>query len=194
MSAPQRILVGGGVRSGKSAFALRRARALGETRVFIATAQAFDGEMKERIAAHQEERGDTFTTVECPLALPETLASVHNADVVLVDCLTLWLSNMLLANMGESRITERVRALEETLRAAAFHSIVVTNEVGMGVVPESALGRLFRDVSGRTHQVLARGATEVYLAALGMVLRLRPGPVEVIGTGLMEVVGPGAGS
>lgn len=181
MTSPsQRILVGGGVRSGKSAFALQQALSLGSQRVFVATAQAFDAEMGHRIAVHREERGVDFTTVECPLDLPETLTALRDTDVVVVDCLTLWLSNLLIADMGEARIARRVMALNEALSSAAYHSVVVTNEVGMGVVPDHPLGRLFRDVSGRAHQALARASSAVYLATMGMVVRLRPGPVDVV--------------
>jgi adenosylcobinamide kinase / adenosylcobinamide-phosphate guanylyltransferase len=170
------VLVGGGVRSGKSAFALALARRLGPRRAFVATAQAFDGEMAERIAAHRSERGDEFTCVEEPLDLPGALAGVE-ADVVVVDCLTLWLSNLVLRGDSAAEVAGAVERLATALARRRFHAVLVTNEVGMGVVPESALGRLFRDVAGRAHQRLARDADRVYLAALGCVLRLRPGPV-----------------
>jgi adenosylcobinamide kinase/adenosylcobinamide-phosphate guanylyltransferase len=95
-----------------------------------------------------------------------------------VDCLTLWLSNLLVEGMAEGAIGERVEALAAVLARRRFHAVVVTNEVGMGVVPETPLGRLFRDVTGRAHQRLVRDADEIYLAAMGLVLRVHPGPVE----------------
>ncbi len=173
------VLVGGGVRSGKSAFALARARRLGVRRAFIATAQAWDEEMRARIARHIEERGNSFHTTEAPLELPRAVTELTNVDVAVIDCLTLWLSNLLLRGDDERRIEQEVEALACALHQAPYPVVVVTNEVGMGVVPETALGRLFRDVAGRAHQRLAAVADEIYVAVLGCVLRLRPGPVAL---------------
>lgn len=144
------VLVGGGVRSGKSAFALARARALGgpaARRAYVATAQPSDEEMRQRIARHKEERGDEFVTIEEPLALPERIGGVLGVDVVVVDCLTLWLSNLLLRGDTEEQALAAVEALVRAMLAAPFATVVVSNEVGMGLVPETPLGRLFRDVS-----------------------------------------------
>ncbi|AUX19818.1 adenosylcobinamide kinase [Sorangium cellulosum] len=182
-AAPRRVaLIGGGVRSGKSAFALSLARSLGERRAFIATAEPFDDEMRARIDAHVRERGDAFATLEEPIALPERVAALSGAvDVVVIDCLTLWLSNLLLRDEPEGRIQERIEALAAAVEAASPHVVLVSNEVGMGVVPESRLGRVFRDVAGRAHQRLGRSAGELYVAVMGAILRLRPGPVAVVG-------------
>jgi adenosylcobinamide kinase/adenosylcobinamide-phosphate guanylyltransferase len=171
------ILVVGGARSGKSAFALARARSLGPRRAFVATAEARDGEMRERIARHREERSAEFSTVEEPLELARAVSALRGVDVVVIDCLTLWLSNLLLRGDPPAEIASRVERLLAALATAPFRSILVTNEVGMGVVPESALGRAFRDVAGRAHQILAARADRLYLAALGTVLRIRPGPI-----------------
>lgn len=175
------VLVGGGVRSGKSAFALAVARRLGARRAFVATAQAFDREMEERITAHRAEREGEFTTIEAPLDLPGALGAAADggADVVVVDCLTLWLSNLLLRGDSAAQAAGEVERLAAALARRRLHAVLVTNEVGMGVVPEHALGRLFRDVAGRAHQRLARDADRIYLAALGCVLRLRPAPVTL---------------
>lgn len=179
-TSPSLILVGGGVRSGKSTFALARARSLGARRVFIATAQAFDDEMRDRIARHRGERSDDdFRTLEEPLELAQAVASLRDVDVVVIDCLTLWLSNLLLRDMPVPQIVERVDELVAILARRQFHAIVVTNEVGMGVVPESALGRAFRDVSGLAHQRFARHADEIDVAILGTVLRIKPAPVQI---------------
>lgn len=178
--SPSLILVGGGVRSGKSTFALARARSLGTRRVFIATAQAFDDEMRDRIARHRSERSEQdFRTLEEPIELANAVASLVDVDVVLIDCLTLWLSNLMLRDMSVPQIVERVDELVTVLARRTFHAIVVTNEVGMGVVPESALGRAFRDVAGLAHQRLARQADEIDVAILGTVLRIKPAPVQI---------------
>ena len=176
---PQLVLVGGGVRCGKSAFALARACQLGPRRLFIATAQAFDEEMRERIRDHRAERGALFETLEEPLALPETLRQhASRVDVVVIDCLTLWLSNTLLQD--DRQVEPRIETLAEALRERKSHVIVVTNEVGMGLVPDNALGRRFRDCAGRAHQVLARESDEIYMGAMGCLLRLRPDPVALM--------------
>lgn len=172
--------IGGGARSGKSRFALQLARARGERRVFIATAQALDAEMRARIAAHQRTRGDDFRTLEAPLALPAVLERLAGeCDVVVIDCLTLWLSNLLLRGDSESQIEAQVDVLARELERRAFQAVVVSNEVGLGLVPETALGRSFRDLSGLAHQRLARIADDIYWALLGSVLRVRPEPVAL---------------
>jgi adenosylcobinamide kinase / adenosylcobinamide-phosphate guanylyltransferase len=106
-----------------------------------------------------------------------------SADVVVVDCLTLWLSNLLLSGINEAAIAERIERLANAVAAAPFACILVTNEVGMGIVPEAPVARAFRDVAGRAHQRLARAAHELYFAAMGVVLRLRPAPVEIVSEG-----------
>jgi len=169
------ILVGGGARSGKSAFALALGRQLGERRAFLATAQDLDAEMEARIASHRRERGDEFVTLEEPLDVPGAVARVRLADVLVIDCLTLWISNLLLRGDAPQRVADEVARLAAALEAGPFHAILVTNEVGMGLVPETPLGRAFRDAAGRAHQALAGRAHRVYLAALGCMVRLKPG-------------------
>ena len=173
-------LIAGGARSGKSAFALRWAEARGEARVFLATAQCFDEEMRARVALHREQRAMRFRTLEAPLALEAAVRGVRDADVVVIDCLTLWLSNLLLLDQGDAEIEARCDELAGALRAAPFSSIVVSNEVGMGIVPDNALARRFRDLSGRAHQLFAAASDELYLATMGTVLRLRPAPLELV--------------
>jgi adenosylcobinamide kinase/adenosylcobinamide-phosphate guanylyltransferase len=181
MTRPLFVLVGGGARSGKSRFALARAAALGPRRLFIATAEAGDDEMRARIARHQADRaGAGFETLEEPLALPEVVATARAHDVLLVDCLTLWLSNILGRGASETEALARLDALAAALARRAAHVVVVSNEVGLGVVPETPLGRGFRDLAGAAHQRLAGLADELYLAAMGVVLRLRPPPVELV--------------
>ncbi len=174
---PKIVLVGGGARSGKSAFALACARRLGTRRVFVATAVAGDDEMSERIRRHRVERGSDFVTREEALALPRLLAEEREAEVVVVDCLTLWLANLLMQGQSEAHIEAQVDELMAALAPRRYHVVLVSNEVGFGVVPDSALGRTFRDVAGRAHQKIAAQADEVFMAAMGMVIRLMPAPV-----------------
>lgn len=174
------VLVGGGVRCGKSAFALALARRLGRRRVFVATAEAGDGEMAERITRHAQDRGPDFRTVEAPRDVVRAVRAIEEADVVVLDCLTLWMSNLLLDGRSETEILSEVDSLVLAFREQPFHSVLVTNEVGMGVVPESPMGRAFRDVIGRMHQRFARAADEIYFGALGTMIRLRPEPVALM--------------
>ena len=179
MSGNRLILIGGGVRAGKSAFALSLAERLGERWVFVATAEAGDEEMRERIERHKKERRDKFETIEEPLDLLSGLKRLGGVDVVVVDCLTFWISNLLGQNESEERILERADALLAFLAECSFHAIFVANEVGMGVVPAFESARAVRDVCGRIHQRFSRKADEVYLAALGTILRIKPGFLAV---------------
>jgi adenosylcobinamide kinase/adenosylcobinamide-phosphate guanylyltransferase len=180
VSPPRLVLVGGGARSGKSSYALARARELGARRLFIATAEPSDDEMRERITRHRSDRGHDFRTVEEPLALPERLGDVGDCDVVLVDCLTLWLSNLLVRGAADGEALAAVDRLLESAERCPARIVIVTNEVGMGLVPETPLGRRFRDLAGSAHQRLAARADEIYLAVLGLMLRVRPGPVSMV--------------
>jgi adenosylcobinamide kinase/adenosylcobinamide-phosphate guanylyltransferase len=172
------VLIGGGARSGKSSFALVRARELGARRLFVATARRYDAEMSERIDRHRTERGADFTTLEEPIAVAEALAGAAGFDVAVVDCLTLWLSNLLLDGAGADAVERRVDDLAASLARAPCHVVLVTNEVGMGLHPDTPLGRTFRDLAGRAHQRLSAVADEVHLAVLGLLVRLKPAPLE----------------
>ncbi|HMF44481.1 MAG TPA: bifunctional adenosylcobinamide kinase/adenosylcobinamide-phosphate guanylyltransferase [Polyangia bacterium] len=177
---PRLILIGGGARSGKSRFALARAGALGARPLFIATAERSDDEMRDRIAHHRAERGDRFETLEEPRALPEAVAGDTGHDVVIIDCLTIWISNLLVGGAPAETVQARLGDLLAVLARRRAHVVIVSNEVGMGLVPETPLGRLFRDLTGQAHQRIAAVADEIYLAAMGVVLRLRPGPVDEV--------------
>jgi adenosylcobinamide kinase / adenosylcobinamide-phosphate guanylyltransferase len=171
---PARItLVLGGARSGKSAHAERLAREARRRRIYLATAQAFDDEMRERISHHRDSRADDgWTTVEEAIDLPEALARAAEPDaVVLVDCLTLWLSNWMLA---ECDVAQGRTDLSSTLAAARGPVILVSNEVGMGIVPDTPLGRRFRDAQGRLNQTVAAMADVVVLMAAGIPLLVKP--------------------
>jgi len=167
-------LVLGGARSGKSAFAQGAAEALaaetGGRLVMVATAQAFDSEMAERIDRHRQDRGPAWTTLEAPLHLAETLDSLGAGDVVVVDCLTLWLSNLMLDDRDVRSATARLVASVGRFDGTLW---LVSNEVGFGIVPDNALARRFRDEAGRLHQALAQAADAVTLVVAGLTLRLK---------------------
>ncbi len=163
------ILVGGGSRSGKSAKALEIARRYGPRRGFLATAQAFDDEMAERIRLHQVERGDEFTTVEEPVDLGAAVRRVEGTlDVLVVDCLTLWLTNVMLSGAEVDML-----AMLDTMAASELPCVLVTNEVGCGIVPENQLAREFRDRAGRLNQEAMERAVEGWFMVFGAGLRLK---------------------
>lgn len=177
----QTIFITGGARSGKSKFAEKLAAGYGAPMGYLATAQPLDEEMGQRIRTHQERRGDTWQTIEEPLHLPQTLAANDGIfNVILIDCLTLWLSNLLLlyedlGEESESRIMDDVQRLAATLRSMTTPVIIVSNEVGMGIVPENRLARLFRDIAGQANQIVASAAGEAWLVASGIPLNLKQG-------------------
>jgi len=168
------LLIGGGVRSGKSSFAVDLGLRLGERRAFIATATRSDDEMKARIDRHQLDRRNAFTTVEEPRALAEALEALTEYDVVVVDCLTHWLSNLLIEKVSQEDILKQVDLVVAVLQKRAFHAVLVTNEVGMSIHPPTALGRAFVEICGFAHQRFARAADEVHLAVLGTTLQIKP--------------------
>jgi adenosylcobinamide kinase / adenosylcobinamide-phosphate guanylyltransferase len=174
-------LVLGGARSGKSAFAERLMQGCGRRLVYLATATPGDDEMRTRIAHHRTRRGDGWRTVEEPLELAQTLARESAADsAVLVDCLTLWLSNIMHAGR---EIETETRQLAEWLRHAQNPVVLVSNEIGLGLVPETPLGRRFRDAQGRLNQAVAAAVANVVFVAAGLPLRLK-------GQSLQENVSP----
>jgi len=165
------VFVLGGARSGKSRHAQQRAEALPGRHFFIATAQAYDDEMCERIAHHRADRDMRWTTVEAPFELPGAVAANDAADaVILIDCLTLWASNLLLQDADAEQATGQ---LCRTIAAAKGQVILVANEVGSGIVPDNVLARRFRDIAGRMNQAVAATADEVLLVTAGLSLRLK---------------------
>lgn len=173
------ILVTGGARSGKSDFAQELAGQLaGDEVLFVATAEAGDDDMAARIAAHRSARPPAWRTAEAPRRVGETIRNAPPARVVLVDCLTLLVSNVLLAHVDDpdpnaldSAVRGEVRELIAAVGAATV--IVVTNEVGLGIVPDNRLARLYRDLLGRANAALARDADEVYLLVSGIPLEIK---------------------
>ncbi|MEO1680314.1 MAG: bifunctional adenosylcobinamide kinase/adenosylcobinamide-phosphate guanylyltransferase [Pseudomonadota bacterium] len=166
------ILVTGGARSGKSTLAEGLALRLSPCPIYIATAEALDGEMAARIAAHRESRGAAWQTREVPLDLSDALADTDGGPARLVDCLTLWLSNLLHAGRDPAREGPR---LAEAVAAQSAPVVLVTNEVGAGIVPENKLARRFRDEAGRLNQTVAARCDRVYLSVAGHPLQVKPG-------------------
>lgn len=175
---PRLIYITGGARSGKSRYAEQRALKFGQPLGYLATAQALDNEMDERIRIHRERRGEAWQTIEEPLQLPRVLADCDGRyNAILIDCLTLWLSNLLLhehlGQRAEARIMAAVDSLATTLSKMTTPLVIVSNEVGMGIVPEHRLGRIFRDIAGQANQMVAAAADEAWLVVSGIPMRLK---------------------
>lgn len=165
-------LILGGARSGKTRYALTQAQSVGVATglVMIATAQARDDEMVERIAHHQAERDSRWRTIEAPLALAQALATLREGEHAVVDCLTLWLSN---AMEREADLAAEFATLIEAVRACPAALYLVSNEVGLGIVPDNALARRFRDEAGRLHQALAQAVERVVFVTAGLPMVLK---------------------
>jgi adenosylcobinamide kinase/adenosylcobinamide-phosphate guanylyltransferase len=168
-------LITGGVRSGKSLFAVARAdEHAGSRRYLIATGEGLDDEMRERIARHRSSRPADIRTIEEPLALASALSALENhADVVIVDCLTLWISNLLGRGRSDSEILAEADSLVSVLGAVSFGVVIVSDEVGWGIVPEHPVARRFRDLLGWTNQKVAAVAETVLLMVAGYHLRVK---------------------
>lgn len=176
---PVHTLITGGARSGKSRLAETLTAAYGRPLCYLATAQALDPEMVDRIQRHRNRRGDAWETIEEPLMIPQTLARVDGIyAAVLLDCVTLWLSNLLLScdendPTVEELVLGHVHRLAATLRGMSTPVIMVTNEVGHGIVPDNRLARLYRDLSGQANQLLAACCDQVYVSISGIPLKLK---------------------
>ncbi|MFV1952126.1 MAG: bifunctional adenosylcobinamide kinase/adenosylcobinamide-phosphate guanylyltransferase [Nitrospinota bacterium] len=169
------IMVIGGARGGKSDFALNLAEDLGDRRIYLATAEALDQEMEERIRLHKETRSDLWETVEEPLEIITALSDLRErCDVVVLDCLTLWLSNLITKGDNTDKvILEKVEVLSGITCDLGYSMVIVSNEVGMGIVPENRLARRFRDIAGRSNQILSDTANDVYMVMAGIPVKIK---------------------
>jgi adenosylcobinamide kinase/adenosylcobinamide-phosphate guanylyltransferase len=171
------VLVLGGARSGKTSHAERLAMRAGERPAYLATAEALDTEMAERVRTHQQQRHGRFATIEEPIALSTALTrAAREHDVILVDCLTLWITNLLGANED---VAAAVEELVATLNDIAVPRVIlVSNEVGLGIVPDNPLARSFRDLAGSAHQRLAEICTDVHFVVAGLPMVLKGSALE----------------
>ncbi len=170
-------IVLGGAKSGKSSFALELGSSIAEEgaleKVFVATARTLDKEMEERVRLHREERGQGWRTIEEPINVAEALKGLEARSVAIVDCLTLWLSNLMEITTDDASIMETVGKLADTASESRASVIMVSNEVGGGIVPSNPLSRRFRDLAGRTNQSIAAIADEAYYIVAGMPIKMR---------------------
>ena len=174
------ILITGGSRSGKSAFAQQMAEQIGGRKIFIATCPHTDPEMDERIRRHQQDRqGRDWQTIEEPIELAGQLRSCPDDTTILVDCLTLWINNLMYAAEQQNRVLTEDQAAEAAQQLAEIAStctgtvILVTNEVGSGIVPDNALARRYRDLVGRCNQVIAQVSDQVFLVTCGIAHQIK---------------------
>lgn len=177
----QTTLVIGGCRSGKSSFALDRANQAGsecetkKDKYFIATSVPTDPEMEDRVVKHQNERGPDWHTIEEPVDLGSTIRKLAlKENVILVDCLTLWVSNLLYQLEDDARIEQTIQDLEQALLTCSCPVFLVANEVGTGIVPENSLARRFRDLAGSVNQRMARAAGRVVMVVAGIDVQIKP--------------------
>ena len=187
------ILCSGGARSGKSEFAEQLALSLKGRKAYVATGQAFDDEMKDRIKKHQLRRGKEWITFEIPLYLHKNWEQIKNvSDVILIDCLTMFTSNHVFAhgdintqedsNRIESIILEELRLLLQDINNSNDKTVIfVTNEIGLGIVPENKLARYFRDITGRVNREVASVANKMYLTISGITIELKSQEVHING-------------
>jgi adenosylcobinamide kinase / adenosylcobinamide-phosphate guanylyltransferase len=170
-----KIFVIGGCRSGKSSHALQLAERMGRRRMFVATCIPHDEEMQARVDRHRRERSDAWNTLEIPINLAETIRS-HSpgADVMLVDCLTLWLNNLLMQTQDVKQIQQYIGDLVQAVKTAPQAVVLVSNEVGAGIVPENRLARLYRDLAGWTNQAVAAACDRVIWTVAGIPVTIKP--------------------
>jgi len=171
----QLVFIVGGCRSGKSKYALQTAeKIVAKCRIYIATCVPQDDEMKQRVAQHQKQRNSTWVTVEEPLHLTRAITENScKADVVLIDCLTLWMSNLLMQTQNEATLKNKIEHLVQALSQADCPVVVVSNEVGGGIVPENPLARQFRDIAGWTNQSVAACADRVVWMVAGIPVTVK---------------------
>jgi adenosylcobinamide kinase/adenosylcobinamide-phosphate guanylyltransferase len=172
------VLILGGARSGKSAFAQRLAGQMGKKVLFVATGEPLDEEMKARIEQHQKSRPKSWRTLEAPRGIGRALKEQSgDADMAVIDCITLLVSNLMEAeidcNEAESRLAAEINELIAAVDTIKADVIMVSNEVGLGLVPDNKLGRIYRDLLGKANQLLAHHATEVYFLAAGIPLKIK---------------------
>ncbi|MBI5328887.1 MAG: bifunctional adenosylcobinamide kinase/adenosylcobinamide-phosphate guanylyltransferase [Deltaproteobacteria bacterium] len=181
------ILVLGGARSGKSAYALKLAESRSDKRLYLATAQAIDKEMTERIRKHKKGRGNNWTTIEEPINVIDVIRKGKKNDVLLLDCLTLWISNLMhkksevrglpqnasIVGQKSEVIYKNINQLASACKQSKANIIIVSNEVGMGIVPDNPMARQFRDIAGYANQKIAEAADEVYFVAAGIGIKIK---------------------
>ena len=177
------IFITGSVRSGKSDLAVQLAKKEGKQVLFLATCRPADDEMRERVDNHQKSRPENWETIEEEKAIASVIADCAPDKIIIIDCLTLWVTNLLLSGLIEKEIDEKITELIHALQATSSIVILVSNEVGWGIVPEHELARRFRDIMGRAHQRISRMSHEVYLVIAGI-------PMKIKGENMHEKNGP----
>ena len=161
----------GGARSGKSSFALKEGSALAGKKAYVATAEALDAEMKARIEKHREERSEEWITFEEPLNIARLIEDIHEKhDVIIIDCLTVWLSNLM---MNDKNVEKEIGSFCSALYSQRSTLFIVSNELGMGIVPDNELARRFRDIAGAMNQKIASLADNVYLVTAGIPVKIK---------------------
>ena len=171
------VLILGGCRSGKSSFALERCNQISGPKIFIATSQPFDEEMHDRVKAHQQERGKEWQTIEEPVNIHEKINKFsRTTNAILVDCLTLWIFNLIEKKYDTDQLLAIIGKLEDSIETSQSPIFFVSNEVGSGIVPENKLARIFRDNAGLVNQKIAKKVEVVYYTVAGIPMKIKPAP------------------
>jgi len=173
----RKILVIGGARSGKSNYAQSLAKSLGQNVLFIATSEPLDNEMKTRIKQHKRNRPRTWTTLELSHDIAGSFSMYNNSEVILIDCITLLVANIIgdrpEPNQAEAQVLQETNSIINMMNMLTAHFIIISNEVGLGIVPDNKLARIYRDLLGKVNQLLAQNVDEVYFMVAGLSLRIK---------------------
>ncbi|MCP4650507.1 MAG: bifunctional adenosylcobinamide kinase/adenosylcobinamide-phosphate guanylyltransferase [PVC group bacterium] len=167
------IFITGSVRSGKSNYAVKLAKQSKQKIIFLATCTPADAEMKQRVRKHKKSRPKNWQTIEEPIDVISVLKQLKDDELVIFDCLTLWVSNLLLSGFEEKEVIKIIEKFVEQLKINKANVIIVSNEVGWGIVPENKLARVFRDIIGTAHQKIAKVSDEAYLMVAGMPMKIK---------------------
>jgi adenosylcobinamide kinase / adenosylcobinamide-phosphate guanylyltransferase len=167
------IFITGAVRSGKSSFSVEIAKKSKKQVIFLATCKPSDGEMKIRVKKHQQNRPSNWQTIEENLDISSVFKNTDSKNIILIDCITLWISNLLLYGLKEKDIFKKVENFITTIKETDSSIIIVSNEVGWGIVPENKLARTFRDIIGITHQKISQASNEVFLMVSGIPMKIK---------------------
>jgi adenosylcobinamide kinase / adenosylcobinamide-phosphate guanylyltransferase len=168
------LFVLGGARSGKSSYAVDLAKSQNKKTAYIATCIPYDDEMNERVRLHKEERPSGWATFEEPSNLTHLFKDLDSKfEIVILDCITLFITNLMQNGLNESDIKDKINEMMTILKDVSYNSIIISNEVGLGIVPDTPLGREFRDIAGRVNQIIAKYADEVVFVAAGIPLKMK---------------------
>ena len=167
------VFITGSVRSGKSDFAVKLAKQWGKDVIFLATCKPADNEMRKRVKKHKKSRPGEWKVIEENIDISSVIKNTKKDKLVIIDCITLWVSSLLLSGLKEKKIIEKINEFTDTLKKTKLPLVIVSNEVGWGIVPDNEISRIFRDIIGIAHQKISKVSQEVYLLVSGIALKIK---------------------